>query len=79
MCKEKTYEDPSPTLRRRTLPAETLNLAVRVDLVVLEDGHLDFLALVLDLLGGLEKRAASAHRPPKTTSPRSEARKEVAV
>lgn len=43
--KTKTY------LGRRALAAETLDLAVRVDLVVLEDGQLGLLALVLDLLG----------------------------
>ena len=48
-----TYEDTSTTLRRRALTAETLDLAVRLHLVVLQDGHLDLLALVLDLLGGL--------------------------
>jgi len=31
---------------------QALDLAVRIDLVVLKDGHLDLLALVLDLLGG---------------------------
>lgn len=36
----------------RALAAETLNLAVVVDLVVLEHGKLVLLALVLDLLGG---------------------------
>ena len=35
-----------------TLSSESLDLAVRSDLVVLEDGHLDLLPLVLDLLGG---------------------------
>ncbi len=35
-----------------TLAAETLDLAVGSDLVVLEDGHLDLFPLVLDLLGG---------------------------
>lgn len=34
------------------LAAETLNLAVTVDLVVLQDGELGLLVLVLDLLGG---------------------------
>ena len=34
------------------LAAETLNLSVTVDLVVLEDGELHLLALVLDLLWG---------------------------
>jgi len=35
----------------RTLAAQTLDLAIAVDLVVLEDGELGLLALVLDLLG----------------------------
>jgi len=39
-------------IRKLTLSAETLDLAVGSDLVVLEDGHLDLLPLVLDLLGG---------------------------
>ena len=53
-----TYEDTSTALRRRALTAETLDLAVRLHLVVLQDGHLDLLALVLDLLGSLEKKDA---------------------
>ena len=48
-----THEDTSTALGRRALAAKTLDLAVRLHLVVLEDGHLDLLALVLDLLGGL--------------------------
>ena len=51
--KEDTHEDTSTTLRRRALTTETLDLAVGLHLVVLKDGHLDLLALVLDLLGGL--------------------------
>lgn len=43
---EKTY------LGGGALAAETLDLAITVDLVVLEDGKLGLLALVLDLLGG---------------------------
>ena len=50
----KTYEDTSTALCVRALTTETLDLTVRVDLVVLQDGHLDLLALVLDLLGGLQ-------------------------
>ena len=50
---EGTYEDTSTALSRGTLTAETLDLAVGLHLVVLQDGHLDLLALVLDLLGGL--------------------------
>ena len=47
------HENSGTTLSRRTFATKALDLAVRVDLVVLEDRHLDFLALVLDLLGGL--------------------------
>jgi len=36
----------------RALATKTLDLAIRVDLVVLEDSELGLLALVLDLLGG---------------------------
>lgn len=51
--KEGTYEDTSTALGGGALTTEALDLAVRLDLVVLQDGHLDFLALMLDLLGGL--------------------------
>lgn len=57
------HEDGSTALGRRALATETLDLAVRVDLVVLENGHLDLLADVLDLLGGgvgLPERAYDA-------------------
>lgn len=43
---DKTY------LRRGALAAKTLNLAITIDLVVLEDSQLGLLVLVLDLLGG---------------------------
>lgn len=46
-----TYKDTSSTVG--ALAAKALDLAVRLHLVVLQDGHLDLLALVLDLLGGL--------------------------
>ena len=49
----KTYEDTSTALCVRALTTETFDLTVKVDLVVLQDRHLDLLALVLDLLGGL--------------------------
>ena len=48
-----THEDTSTAVSRGALAAKTLDLAIRVDLVVLEDGHLDLLPLVLDLLWGL--------------------------
>ena len=34
----------------RALFPQTLDLAIRVDLIILQDGHLDLLPLVLDLL-----------------------------
>ena len=46
------HEDTGTTGRLRALPSESLDAALRVDLVVLENGHLDLLSLVLDLLGG---------------------------
>jgi hypothetical protein len=39
-------------LGSRALAAQTLDLAIAVDLVVLEDGELGLLALMLDLLRG---------------------------
>jgi len=47
-----SHEDTSATLGLGALAAETLNLAIAVDLVVLEDSELGLLALVLNLLGG---------------------------
>ena len=49
--REGTYEDTGTAGRGRALATKTLDLAVALDLVVLEDGHLNLLALVLDLLG----------------------------
>jgi hypothetical protein len=48
----RTHEHTRTTSSRRTLAPQTLNLAIAIDLVVLEDGQLGLLALVLDLLGG---------------------------
>lgn len=47
-----SHEDTSTAGGRRALTPESLDLAVGSDLVVLEDGHLDLLPLVLNLLGG---------------------------
>jgi len=47
------HEDTSTTLGRRAFAAEALDLAVGLNLIVLQDRHLDLLTLVLDLLGGL--------------------------
>lgn len=49
-----THKDASATLSGRAFTTKAFNLAIRVDLVVLQDRHLDLLALVLDLLGGLK-------------------------
>ena len=49
----KTYENTSTAFRIWTFTAKTFDFAIGVDFVVLEDGHLDLLTLVLDLLGGL--------------------------
>jgi hypothetical protein len=57
--KRETHEDASAALGSRALTTETLDLAVRVDLVVLQDRHLDLLALVLDLLRGLYARSSA--------------------
>lgn len=45
------HEDTSATVLVRTLATQPLDLAIVTDLVVLEDGHLHFLVLVLELLG----------------------------
>lgn len=46
------HEDTSTTGLTWALLAKTNNLVVVINTVVLEDGELDSLALVLDLLGG---------------------------
>jgi len=48
-----SHEDASTALSGGALAAKTLDLAVRVDLVVLQDRHLDLLALMLAFLGGV--------------------------
>lgn len=47
-----SHEDTGTTGGLRAFSSQSLDTAFRVDLVVLEDGHLDLLSLVLDLLGG---------------------------
>ena len=47
-----SHEDAGSTLLGGTLTSQTVNLAVVVDLVVLQHGELDLPVLVLDLLGG---------------------------
>ena len=46
------HEDTSTARLARALPPQTLDLAIAVDLVVLEHGELGLLALMLDLLRG---------------------------
>ena len=50
-----TYEDSGTALGAGALTTETLDLSIGIHLVVLENCHLDLLALVLDLLGSLEE------------------------
>lgn len=47
-----SHEDTSTTSLLGTLPPQTLDLSVTVDLVVFENGQLGLLPLVLDLLWG---------------------------
>jgi len=47
------HEYTSTTGRSRALAAKTFDLAIRVDLVVLQDGHLDLLPLMLDFFRGV--------------------------
>lgn len=47
------HEDAGTALSGRAFATQTLDLPVRVNLVVLQDAHLDLLALVLDLFGCL--------------------------
>jgi hypothetical protein len=55
-----THKDTSTALSSGAFATETLDLAVGVDFVILQDGHLDLLALVLDLLGGLRIQIKSS-------------------
>jgi hypothetical protein len=50
-----TYENASAALSGRAFTAEAFDFAIRVNLVVLQNGHLDLLALVLGLLWGLKE------------------------
>jgi hypothetical protein len=52
MQKDFVRKDDITYLGSGALAAKTLDLAVTVNLVVLEDGELGLLVLVLDLLGG---------------------------
>ncbi|KAI3484924.1 hypothetical protein L1887_51978 [Cichorium endivia] len=47
------HEDAGAALGRGALATEALDVAIAVHLVVLEDGHLDLLALVGEALGGV--------------------------
>jgi len=46
------HEDTSTALGLRAFPPKSLDLAIAIDLVVLENSQLGLLPLVLDLLGG---------------------------
>jgi len=48
-----SHEDASTAVLVGALSSQSLNLAIAVDLVVLENGQLGLLSLVLDLLGGV--------------------------
>ena len=47
-----SHEDTSTAILVRALPSQPLDLAITIDLVVLEHSQFGLLALVLDLLGG---------------------------
>lgn len=47
------HEGTSTTVGSGTFTAEALDRSIGLDLVVLQDRHLDLLPLVLNLLGGL--------------------------
>lgn len=47
-----THEDTGTTFGRRTFSPQSLDFTISIYLVEFEDGHLDRLSLVLDLLGG---------------------------
>jgi hypothetical protein len=48
-----TYKDTSSASRGWTFATKTFDLAIRLHLVIFQDGHLDLLALMLDLLRSL--------------------------
>jgi len=57
------HKDASPTGRGWALATKTFDLAVRLHLVVLQDGHLLLLALVLNLLRGVVRLFLALLRP----------------
>jgi hypothetical protein len=56
-----TYKDPGPAGRSWALATKTLDLAIRFHFVILENGHLDLLALMLYLFGSLHTKRRSVH------------------
>jgi len=60
-----TYEDTGTALGGGAFTPQTLNFTIRVYFIVLQDGHLDLLALVLDLLGSL-RQLREITQPDKT-------------
>jgi hypothetical protein len=57
-----TYEDTCTAGSGWAVATETLDFAIRFYLVILQDGHLDFLALMFDLFRGLRARHSSVKR-----------------
>jgi hypothetical protein len=57
-----TYEDTCTAGSGWAITTETLDFPIRFYLVILQDGHLDFLALMFDLFGGLRARHSSVKR-----------------
>ena len=47
------HKDSSTTLSSGAFTTEAFDFAIRLNLIVLQDRHLDLLALVFDLLWGL--------------------------
>ena len=57
-----TYKDTSSARWSRALATKALNLTIGLHLVILEDCHLDLLALVLNLFGGLYTKHGLLHQ-----------------
>lgn len=49
---QNAYENTSTTGGSGAFTTETLDLAIGIDFIVLENGHLDLLSLMLDFFGG---------------------------
>lgn len=51
-----TYEDAGTTFRRWAFTPQALDFAIGIDLVILENGHLNLFTFMLNLFGGLSQR-----------------------